>query len=106
MAMDLNINLSFSRDIETLQLLKTMVIQMNSAIEALAVKVERLITVDDSAIALIVGLKAQLDEAIATGDLAEVSALSERIGTSTEALAAAVVANTPVDPGPGDPSPA
>jgi hypothetical protein len=48
-----------------------------------------------SAIALLNGLKARLDEAIASGNMARVAELSAQLGRQTDALAAAVTANTP-----------
>jgi hypothetical protein len=52
----------------------------------------------NSAIALIQGLKGQLDAAIASGDPAQLQALSDALGSSDAALAAAVAANTPAAP--------
>jgi ABC-type xylose transport system substrate-binding protein len=48
-----------------------------------------------SAITLLNGLKAALDAAIASGNPADLVALSTDIGNQTAALAAAVTANTP-----------
>jgi ABC-type xylose transport system substrate-binding protein len=48
-----------------------------------------------SAITLLNGLKAALDAAIASGNPADLAALSADIGAQTSALAAAVTANTP-----------
>ncbi len=53
-------------------------------------------TVDDSAIALLQGLKAQLDAA--GTDPVALKALSDSLETEQTALAAAVTANTPVPP--------
>lgn len=52
--------------------------------------------VAESAVALLNGLKAKLDEAIASGDPAALTALSNELDASSNALAAAVAANTPV----------
>jgi hypothetical protein len=51
----------------------------------------------DSAIALLNGLKTKLDEAIASGNMAEVQALSDELSNKTDSLAAAVTANTPAE---------
>ncbi len=51
--------------------------------------------VTQSAIALLNGLKAKLDAAIAAGDPAALKALSDSLGKDTADLAAAVTANTP-----------
>jgi len=67
----------------------------------LAIKVQRNNEVDASAILLLQGIKAALDEAILSGNPAEIQRLSDELGTSTEALAAAVAANTPTVPPPG-----
>ncbi len=66
-----------------------------SALSELQDKVAALKTVGDSAIALLNGLKAALDAAIASNDPAALQALSDSIGSETDALAAAVSANTP-----------
>ena len=65
-----------------------------SALTDLQDKVAALKTVGDSAIALLNGLKAALDAAIASNDPAALQALSDSIGSETDALAAAVAANT------------
>lgn len=52
-------------------------------------------TVIDSGIVLIQGIKAKLDAAIAANDPAALQALSADIGAKTQALAAAIAANTP-----------
>lgn len=53
-----------------------------------------------SAITLLSGLKAQLDQAIANQDTGALQALSNDIGNQAAALAAAVAANTPAAPAP------
>lgn len=58
-------------------------------------------TVDASAIALLNGLKTELDAAIAAnqgGDDSQLQALSDQLSTEQAALAAAVTANTPAAP--------
>jgi len=64
----------------------------------LATKVSRNTEVDQSAIVLLQGIKAALDAAILSGNPAEIQRLADELGTSTEALAAAVTANTPTTP--------
>ena len=68
---------------------------MEEAVAKLVADVAALTTVDTSAIALLHGLKVALDEAIAKNDPAALVALSASIETQTQALADAVVANTP-----------
>jgi len=53
--------------------------------------------VDTSAITLLNGLKAALDAAIASGNPADLKALSDQLGTNAKSLADAVVANTPAE---------
>lgn len=65
--------------------------------------VERDSEVTTSAVALLQGLKAQLDDAIAAGDPAAFKELSARLGSNTQALADAVAANTPADTEPTEP---
>lgn len=56
-------------------------------------------TVIDSAVALLQGLKAQLDAAIAAGsNPAQLQAISDAIAADTSKLANAVAANTPATP--------
>lgn len=59
----------------------------------LTAQVEKNTTVVESAIALITGLKAELDAA--GTDPVALKALSDKLGSETDALAAAVAANTP-----------
>ena len=75
------------------------VLQM-AVLDDLEREVSELSTASDSAIALLQGLKAALDEAIATGDLNRVQAVVDQIDAKEKALAAAVVANTPSAPTP------
>lgn len=51
--------------------------------------------VSDSAVILLQGLKAKLDEAIASNDPAALAALSAALGADTQELAQAIAANTP-----------
>ena len=71
-----------------------------AALDDLKREVAETKTISASAIALIEGLKAKLDEAIATGDPAALQALSDELDTQGNALAAAVTANTPASPTP------
>lgn len=71
---------------------------MAGELDALEAAVTRNTDVDASAIALLQGLKTKLDEAIASGDPAKLAAFSASLGASTDALAAAVAANTPAAP--------
>lgn len=75
-------------------------------LSALTAKVEENASVDQAAIELLNGLKAKLDEAIASDDPAAVQALADQLGSSSAALAAAVAANTPSsgEPAPEEPS--
>lgn len=60
-------------------------------------------SVDQSAITLLEGLSAQLQEAIESNDPAAVQALADDLKTSSARLAAAVTANTPVTETPEEP---
>lgn len=68
---------------------------MGAELDALKQQVADSITVEESAITLIEGLKTQLDAAIAAGDPAALQALSDSLGAEKDKLAAAVTANTP-----------
>jgi hypothetical protein len=67
-------------------------------LDDIVAKVAALTTVGDSVIALLTELRADLDEAIANGDLVKLQAISDGLGAETTRLADAVVANTPVEP--------
>lgn len=58
-------------------------------------KVEAERNVVDSAVVLLGELKTKLDEAIANDDTTKLQELSDAIGQQTDALSAAVTANTP-----------
>lgn len=74
----------------------TMESRIMSKLDDIKAAVEAETTVINSAVTLLQGLKAKLDEAIANGlDPAEVQAISDEIGAHTQALADAVAANTP-----------
>jgi hypothetical protein len=70
---------------------------MSAQLDDLVTKVDAIETVADSAIALLTGLKTKLDEAIASGNPAALTALSERLGAQAQELADAVTANTPAE---------
>jgi hypothetical protein len=57
-------------------------------------------------VSLLQGLKQQLDDAIATGDMSAVQALSDQLGANDVNLAAAIAANTPQQPQPAPQGPA
>lgn len=72
----------------------------NENVDKLVAEVSETKTVHDSAVTLLNGLKARLDQAIAelaaqSIDNATLNSLSADLDTSTNALADAVVANTP-----------
>lgn len=71
-----------------------------SILASLQAKVAANNEVIGSAIVLIQGLKAKLDDAIASGDPAVMQALSDSLGQSDTALADAIAANTPSDTPP------
>jgi hypothetical protein len=70
---------------------------MSTAKENLTREVAENKTVMGSAAALLANLKARLDAAIASGDPAELQALADELDTNSNALAAAVAANTVAD---------
>jgi len=70
--------------------------QMGADLTGLTAEVTRNTTVDDSAIALLNGLAAQIESLKA--DPVALQALADSIRTSSDNLAAAVVANTPAAP--------
>lgn len=73
--------------------------EMSETIDELTTRVTEIETVADSAIELINGLKVQLDEAIAGGDMGIIQELSDRLGAQSAELAAAIEANTgDIDP--------
>jgi hypothetical protein len=84
--------------------------QMSTQLDALKAQLAQNTTVIGSAVALIGGLKQQLDDAIASGDVAQLQALSDQLAADDLALAHAVSANTPggpvVEPAPptGEPT--
>ena len=81
-----------------LDFITTKEVQMSGELDALKASVANNTTVIGSAITLLQGLKAKLDEAIASGDPAALTALSTELGATDQALADAVAANTPATP--------
>lgn len=85
-------------ELQTLKQMIRVVIRKEShmagELDTLEADVAALTTVAQSAEALLAGLKAKLDAAIASGDMSRVSAVSASIEANTSALAAAVSANT------------
>jgi hypothetical protein len=69
-----------------------------ATIDNLRTEVQENTNATQAAITLLNGLKQRLDEAIASGDMTQVQALSDELSGNTDALAAAVAANTPADP--------
>jgi hypothetical protein len=75
--------------------------EMQANLDALTAAVAKDATVEQSAITLLNGLKQALDAAIASqpqDDGAALDALSAQLGSNSDALAAAVTANTPAAP--------
>lgn len=73
-------------------------VQMAGELDQLKATVEAENTVIDSAIALLNGLKAALDAAIAANNPQALVDLSNEIQAKSQALAAAVTTNTPAQP--------
>ena len=72
--------------------------QMATILEDLVREVAETRTVTGSAIALIQGLKAALDAAVASNDMSAVSAAIAELDAGQAELAAAITANTPAAP--------
>jgi hypothetical protein len=70
--------------------------QMAGELDALTAQVAANTDAEQSAITLLTSLHQLLADAIASGDPAKLTALRDQLATSKDALAAAVVANTPV----------
>jgi hypothetical protein len=71
---------------------------MAGELDALQAQVAKNADVIDSAITLIKGIKAKLDECIASGNPAALQALSDALGAKDAELATAVAENTPSQP--------
>lgn len=104
MHFDVTLTLKFSPEsdamlaqiLEQLQSLTTEIRTMSTLIEELTARVAEVKTVNESAITLIQGIRARLDEALANQpDPAALQQLSDDLAASESALAAAVAANTP-----------
>ena len=74
---------------------------MANELDNLTAEVTETKDLQQSAITLLNGLKTKLDEAIANNDMSRVVALRDELDSSNAALAAAITANTPADPGNG-----
>jgi hypothetical protein len=70
--------------------------KMSVELETLVSEVAEIKTVSESAITLLVGLKAKLDEAIASNNPQALIDLSNSLDASSKTLAEAIAANTPV----------
>lgn len=81
-----------------LQALNARMDQQMSEMASLTAAVANDTTVDQSAVTLLNGLKAQLDAAIAAGDPAALQALADQLGANATALSDAITANTPAAP--------
>jgi hypothetical protein len=75
--------------------LQTLLLSSIAELTALQQEVAETTTIIGSAITLIQGLKTALDEAIASGNPAALTALSAELDAKQAELAAAITANTP-----------
>lgn len=95
---------------EKLSLLIEKVSEMSEVLNNLTAQVARVESVNQSAVTLLQGLHAALLEALAKQDSGEdplaVQALADRLAADTDALAAAVEANTLTPAEPDEPPPA
>jgi uncharacterized MnhB-related membrane protein len=89
------ITLQLEEILNLLELIQRKEEHMAGELDLLKTAVANNTTVIGSAIVLIQGLKEKLDAAIASGDPAALTALSDELGAQDKALADAVVANTP-----------
>ena len=80
---------------EQLELILESIQIMANELESLTKQVSDSISVEDSAIILLNGLKTKLDAAIASGSPAALQALSDSLGAEKIKLAEAITANTP-----------
>ena len=76
-----------------------------AALEDLTREVAEARTAVDSAVTLIEGLRAQLQDAIDSGDMEAVQTLANDLGASTDRLTAAMQENVPAPGEPGEGSP-
>jgi len=89
---------TLSRIEQKLDLIIQKEIQMAGELDTLTAQVKANTDAEASAITLIEGLKTALDAAIASGNPAALTALSAQLSASKDALAAAILANTPAAP--------
>lgn len=112
--MDINLRVTFGLESTSLIMAKLDLVLnkeagIMSALDNLQAQVAATRTVAASAVALLNGLKAALDAAIASGDPTKIQQFADDLGVSTTALAAAVTADTPggtpvaTPPTPADP---
>lgn len=73
---------------------------MAATLDDVVAKVAALSTVEDSVVSLLTSIKAQLDAAIASGDMTKVQAVADALDAQKQKLADAVTANTPTPPTP------
>lgn len=85
----------FSKLTEILTAIQQLGIKMGTELDDLTAKVTASGDATDAAVILLTGIKAKLDAAIASGNPAALTALSATLGTNTDELAAAIIANTP-----------
>jgi hypothetical protein len=83
---------------EQLSSISTRLTTMSIDLNQLTERVTEIESTADSAIALLNGISAALQEALASPDPAAVQALADRLAAQTQELADAVVANTPAEP--------
>lgn len=95
MDVNLKITIDWGLNLALIPLINAKVGAIMSALDNLRTEVAEVKTVNASAVALLQGLKAALDAAIASGDPAAIQAFADSLDTDTKALAAAVTANTP-----------
>lgn len=92
----ITVNVYFSSGVDQL---KTLIQQLGANMANELADLQREVTenndVIDSAVTLIQGIKAKLDEAIASNNPAALAALSTALDTQSKKLADAVAANTP-----------
>ena len=106
MQIDVNFNVrTFFTDgsdiLPILRLILKKVNEMSVELDTLVATVTELETVEDSVVALLEGLHAKLDEALANSDLPAIKELNDRLKLDIQKLSDAAVANTVADPNAG-----
>jgi hypothetical protein len=106
MQIDVNFNIrSFLTDgsdiLPLLRLILKKVNQMSAEFNDLIATVTELETVQDSVVALLEGLHAKLDEALANNDIPAIKELNAKLKGDIQKLTDAAVANTEADPNVG-----